>query len=87
MDFAVLADHREKNQRKRKKRQVLELKAVMEHEGDGGNNCGCALGTIPKSWVGGLELMEIGGQAETIQITALLKLARILRRVLETSGD
>ena len=35
----------------------------------------------------GLEDLEVGGRVETIQTTALLKTARILRRVLETEGD
>ena len=46
-----------------------------------------ALGLILKGLVRMLEKLEIGGQAETIQSTALLRLARILRRVLETCGD
>ena len=41
-------------------------------------------GTIPKSLVKGLEDVKIRAQVETIQTTALLKSARILRRVLET---
>ena len=32
----------------------------------------------------GLEVLEIRGRVETIQTTALLRPARILRRVLET---
>ena len=43
-----------------------------------------ALGTVTKRWVQGLKILEIRGQVETIQTTTLLKLARILRRVLET---
>ena len=43
-----------------------------------------ALGTILKGIVRGLEELEIGGQAETIQTTALLRSPRILRRILET---
>ena len=43
-----------------------------------------ALGTIPKRLVKGLEDLKIKGQVETIQITALLRSARILRGVLET---
>ena len=31
-----------------------------------------------------MEDLEVGGRAETIQTTALLRTARILRRVLET---
>ena len=46
-----------------------------------------ALGTVNKGLINGLEDMEITGQAETIQIHALLRSARILRRVLETRGD
>ena len=34
-----------------------------------------------------LEELEFGGRVETIQMTALLRTARILRRVLETWGD
>ena len=43
-----------------------------------------ALGTIPKVLVKGLEDLEVSGQVESIQTTELLRLARILRRVLET---
>ena len=46
-----------------------------------------ALGTIPKELVKELADLEIRGQVETIQIIALLRSARILRRVLETWGD
>ena len=45
-----------------------------------------ALGTNPKGLVKGLEDVEIGGQVVNIKNTAL-RLARILRRVLETRGD
>ena len=44
------------------------------------------LGTITKGLLKGLEDLEIGGRVETIQTTALLRTARILRRVLETGG-
>ena len=43
-----------------------------------------ALGTITKGFLKGLEDLEVGGRVETIQTTALLRTARILRRVLET---
>ena len=42
------------------------------------------LGTITKKLLKGLEDLEIGGRVETIQTTALLRTARILRRVQET---
>ena len=43
-----------------------------------------AFGTVTKRLLKGLEDLEVGGRVETIQMTALLKTARILRRVLET---
>ena len=42
------------------------------------------LGTITKGLVKGVEDKEIRGRVETTQTTALLRSARILRRVLET---
>ena len=46
-----------------------------------------AFGTVTKGSLKGLEDLEVGDRVETIQTTALLKTARILRRVLETWGD
>ena len=43
-----------------------------------------AFGTVTKGLLKGLEDLEYGGRVEPIQITALLRTARILRRVLET---
>ena len=42
-----------------------------------------AFGTITKGLLKGLEDLEVGGRIETIQMTALLRTARILRRDLE----
>ena len=39
--------------------------------------------TITKGLLKGLEDLEVGKRVETIQITSLLRTARILRRVLE----
>ena len=44
------------------------------------------LGTVTKGLVQGLDDLEIGGRSETIQTTALLRSAKIPRRVLETWG-
>ena len=41
-------------------------------------------GTVTKGLLKGLEDLEIGERVKTIQTTALLRMARILRRVLET---
>ena len=46
-----------------------------------------AFGTVRKGLLKGLVDLEVRGQAEIIQTTALLRMARILRRVLETWGD
>ncbi len=43
----------------------------------------CSLGKNSKRLVKGLEELEIRGQVETIQTTAFLISARILRKVLE----
>ena len=42
-----------------------------------------AFGTVTKGLLKGLEDLEVGGRVETIQTTALLRIARILRRILE----
>ena len=47
----------------------------------------CAFGTVTKVFLEGLEDLEVSGRVETIQTTALLRTARILRRVLETWVD
>ena len=46
-----------------------------------------AFGTVTKGLLKGLEDLDVGGREKTIQITALLRTASILRRVLETWGD
>ena len=42
-----------------------------------------AFGTITKGLLKGLEDMEVSGRVEAIQMTALVRTARILRWVLE----
>ena len=46
-----------------------------------------ALGTITKGWLKGVEDLKIGRRVETVQTTALLRTAKILRRVLDTWED
>ena len=79
------------NKRKRKKRQYLdlarELKKLWNMKVTVILTIISALWTISKGLVKGIEELEIGGQAETIQTTALLRSAKILKRVLETQGD
>ena len=83
--FAVPADQRMKLKEREKGDKYLdvarELKKTMEHESDDCTNC--ALGTVTKGLLKGLEDLEVGGQVETIQTTALLKTVRIQSTVLE----
>ena len=43
-----------------------------------------AFGTVSKGLLKGLEDLDVGGRVETVQTTALLRTARILRRAMET---
>ena len=43
--------------------------------------------TVTKGLLKGLEDLEVDGRVETIQITSLLRTARIVWRILETWGD
>ena len=88
VDFSVLADHRINLKQCEKKDKYLnlanELKKLWNMKATIVPIVIRALGTITKGLLKGLEDLEVGGQVETIQTTALLRTARILRRVLET---
>ena len=88
MDFAVPADHRVKLKENEKIDKYLdldrELKKLWNMKVKVIPTVVGALGTVPKGLEKGLESLEIRGRIETIQNTALLQSARILRRVLET---
>ena len=91
VDFAVPVDHRINLKECEKKDKYLDLarelqklwnmKVTIVPIAIG------AFGTITKGLLKGLEDLEVGGRVETIEMTALLRTARILRRVLETCGD
>ena len=92
LNFCRAGGSQSEDQKMRKKRQILgssqrNKKKAMEHEGGVIPTVIVAIGTILKSSVKELEEMEIGSREETIQTIALLRSARILRRVLEISGD
>ena len=70
-DFAVPTEHSVKLKESEKKDKYLDLRELKK-------NCGL---------IKGLEDLEIKWRVETTQSTALLRSARILRRVLETWGD
>ena len=85
VDFAVPADHRINLKESEKKDMYLdlarELKKLWNMKVTIMPIVIGTLGTITKGLLKGL---EVGGRVETIQTTALLRTARILRRVLET---
>ena len=91
VDFAVPADHKLKlkESEKRDKFQDLarELKKLSNMKVTVIPIVIDALRTVTKGLVQGLEDLEIRGWVETIQTIALLRSARILRRVLETWED
>ena len=88
VDFAVLADHRIKLKECEKKDKYLdlarELKKLWNMQETIIPIVIGAFGTVTKGLLKGLEDLEVGGRVETIQTTALLRRARILRRVQET---
>ena len=88
VDFAVPADHRINLKECEKKDKNLdlarELKKLWNMKVTIVPIVIGALGTITKGLLKGLEDLEVGGRVETIQMTALLRTARILRRVMET---
>ena len=91
VDFAVSVDHRLKLKESEKKDKYLdharELKKLLNIKVTVIPNATDALGTITKGLIKGFEALEIRERVKTIQTTALLRSARILRRVLETWGD
>ena len=91
VDFSVPEDHRIKLQEYEKKEKYLnllrELKKLWNMKVTNVPIVIGAFGTITKGLLKGLEYFEVRGRVETTQMTALLRTARILRRVLETWGD
>ena len=83
VDFAVPADYRIKLKECEKKDKYLDLARELKKRWNmqvtiipiviG------AFGTVTKGLLKGLENLEVGGRVETIQTTALLRKARILR--------
>ena len=88
VDFAVPADHRIKLKECEKKDKYLdltrELKKLWNMQVTIIPIVIGAFGTVTKGLLQGLEDLEFGGRVETLQTTALLRTARILRRVLDT---
>ena len=91
VDFAVQANHRIKLKESEKKDKYLdlarELKKLWNMKMTIIPIVIGVLGTLTKCLLKGLEDLEVGKRVESIQTAALLRTARILRRVLETWGD
>ena len=91
MDFAFPADHRVKLKEREKKDECLDLARELNKLQNKKVTFNLfvigVLGTVTQGLLKGLEDLEIRGRAETIKTTALLRSARIPRRVLETCGD
>ena len=87
MDFAVPADYRIKLKEYEKKdnyhKLACELKKLWNTRVMIVPIVIGAFSPVIKGLLKGLKDLQIGGQEETIQMTSLLKTARILRRVLE----
>ena len=89
MDFAVPADHRMKLKEGDEKDKYMDLARELKKSW----NMKVtfipividALGTVTEGFIQRLEDLEIGGRVETIETTALLRSARILRIVLVVS--
>ena len=85
MDFVVPVDYRMKV---KQSEEILldlarKLKKIVEHKGNGDTNCCCAFGTVKKGSEKSQEELEIRGRIETLQTTALLRMTRIHRRILD----
>ena len=90
-DFSVPANHGVKLKKCEKRDKYLdlarELKKLLKTKGTFIPNVTGALGTVTKWFIEVLEDLEIREPVQTAQTTALLRSARILRRVLETWGN
>ena len=88
VDLAVLADHRIKLKESKKKDMYLDFTKELKKKWNmqvtiipiviG------AFDTVTKGLQKSLDVLEVSGRVETIQMTSLLRTGRILRRVLET---
>ena len=91
VELAVPAEHKVKLKENEKKNKYLdlawELKKTWSMKMTVIPIVMGARHTVTKWLVQGVEDLEIRGRVQTIQTTALLISARILRRVLETWGD
>ena len=86
VDFALPADHRIKLKEYEKRDKYLDFARELKKLWNMKVTI-IPIGMVTKGLLKGLEELAVVGRVETIQTTALLKTARILRRVRETWGD
>ena len=88
VDIVVTAEHRVKLKESRKKDKrhyfARELKKQLKNKVTIIRIVIGALAKVTKGLLKGLEDMEIRGRVEIIKATTLLRMARILRRIVET---
>ena len=93
VDFAIPTDHRIKLKECEKKDKYLDLAREWKKNKLWNMKLTIipivigAFGTVTKGLFEGLKDLEVGARVEIIQTTALLRTARMLRRVLETWGN
>ena len=86
VNYVVLSNHRVKIKENEKRNKYLDFVRELRKLRNITVTVIGALLMLPKSLIKGLKVFEICGQAESIQTTASLRSARILRKVLETWG-
>ena len=88
VNFAIPDNHRIKLNEIEKKHKYLdltkELKKLWNMELTILHLVMVVFGTVTKELLEGMEDFQVRGRVETIQITSLLRMVRILRRVMET---
>ena len=93
MDFAAPADYKITLKEGEKWGKYLDIarelkkRNTVEQESNGYTNCSWCFATVAKGLLKWPEDLEIRELEETIQSAALLRSAKILRRVLETWVD
>ena len=86
MDYKVKIKEREKINKYKDLARELKQK-FLEHAGDSDTNYSWCTWNSPQRTGKKLKELEISRRIKTIQITALLRLASTLRKVLESWGD
>ena len=84
MYFTVLADHGMKIKENEKINQYLRAEKALKYEDDNDTNCSWCPWNYSQDMEKILGELKVRAGIETIQISALLKPTRILKRLLKT---